>query len=261
MKLRLDKYLTEMGCGTRSQVKKEILKGNVSVNEQIEKKAERKVDTEKDEIMFKGERISYAGYEYFMLNKPAGVVSATEDKRERTVIDLIKESKRKDLFPAGRLDKDTEGLLLITNAGQLAHRLLSPKKHVDKVYYAKVTGIVTEEDIELFERGVHIGDEKPTMPAKLEILSVHKEPWEEKTEEQEEISERREKITGQSDGYSEIYLTIKEGRFHQVKRMFHATGKEVVYLKRIRFGSLTLDPSLKPGEYRKLTEEEVKQLC
>lgn len=128
MKLRLDKYLTEMGCGTRSQVKKEILKGSVSVNGEIAKKAERKVDTEKDEIIFKGEKIFYAGYEYFMLNKPAGVVSATEDKKERTVIDLIKESKRKDLFPAGRLDKDTEGLLLITNDGQLAHRLLSPEK-------------------------------------------------------------------------------------------------------------------------------------
>ena len=161
MKLRLDKYLTEMGCGTRSQVKKEILKGSVSVNGEIAKKAERKVDTEKDEIIFKGEKIFYAGYEYFMLNKPAGVVSATEDKKERTVIDLIKESKRKDLFPAGRLDKDTEGLLLITNDGQLAHRLLSPKKHVDKIYYAKIKGIVTEEDVRLFEKGVHIGDEKP----------------------------------------------------------------------------------------------------
>ena len=243
MKLRLDKYLTEMGCGTRSQVKKEILKGSVSVNGEIAKKAERKVDTEKDEIIFKGEKIFYAGYEYFMLNKPAGVVSATEDKKERTVIDLIKESKRKDLFPAGRLDKDTEGLLLITNDGQLAHRLLSPKKHVDKIYYAKIKGIVTEEDVRLFEKGVHIGDEKPTMPAALEILSVQNE-----TDEKE-------------DGYSEIYLTIKEGRFHQVKRMFRAVGKEVVYLKRIQFGTLTLDPSLKPGQYRKLTEEEVEQLC
>lgn len=261
MKLRLDKYLTEMGCGTRSQVKKEILKGSVSVNEEIAKKADQKVDTEKDEIIFKGEKISYAGYEYFMLNKPAGVVSATEDKKERTVIDLIKESKRKDLFPAGRLDKDTEGLLLITNDGQLAHRLLSPKKHVDKIYYAKIKGIVTEEDVRSFEKGVYIGDEKPTMPAKLEILSIHKEPWEEETEGQKEMSERRQKIIGQADGYSEIYLTIKEGRFHQVKRMFRAVRKEVVYLKRIQFGTLTLDPSLKPGQYRKLTEEEVEQLC
>ena len=232
MKLRLDKYLTEMGCGTRSQVKKEILKGSVSVNGEIAKKAELKVDTEKDEIIFKGEKIFYAGYEYFMLNKPAGVVSATEDKKERTVIDLIKESKRKDLFPAGRLDKDTEGLLLITNDGQLAHRLLSPKKHVDKIYYAKIKGIVTEEDVRLFEKGVHIGDEKPC-----------------------HLCRRT------TSGYSEIYLTIKEGRFHQVKRMFRAVGKEVVYLKRIQFGTLTLDPSLKPGQYRKLTEEEVEQLC
>lgn len=261
MKLRLDKYLTEMGCGTRSQVKKEILKGSVSVNGEIAKKAERKVDTEKDEIIFKGEKIFYAGYEYFMLNKPAGVVSATEDKKERTVIDLIKESKRKDLFPAGRLDKDTEGLLLITNNGQLAHRLLSPKKHVDKIYYAKIKGIVTEEDVRLFEKGVHIGDEKPTMPAALEILSVQKERRKEKIKEQKILPETKNETDEKEDGYSEIYLTIKEGRFHQVKRMFRAVGKEVVYLKRIQFGTLTLDPSLKPGQYRKLTEEEVEQLC
>ena len=209
MKLRLDKYLTEMGCGTRSQVKKEILKGSVSVNGEIAKKAERKVDTEKDEIIFKGEKIFYAGYEYFMLNKPAGVVSATEDKKERTVIDLIKESKRKDLFPAGRLDKDTEGLLLITNDGQLAHRLLSPKKHVDKIYYAKIKGIVTEEDVRLFEKGVHIGDEKPTMPAALEILSVQKERRKEKIKEQKILPETKNETDEKEDGYSEIYLTIK----------------------------------------------------
>lgn len=214
-----------------------------------------------NEIIFKGEKIFYAGYEYFMLNKPAGVVSATEDKKERTVIDLIKESKRKDLFPAGRLDKDTEGLLLITNDGQLAHRLLSPKKHVDKIYYAKIKGIVTEEDVRLFEKGVHIGDEKPTMPAALEILSVQKERRKEKIKEQKILPETKNETDEKEDGYSEIYLTIKEGRFHQVKRMFRAVGKEVVYLKRIQFGTLTLDPSLKPGQYRKLTEEEVEQLC
>ena len=236
MKLRLDKYLTEMGCGTRSQVKKEILKGSVSVNGEIAKKAERKVDTEKDEIIFKGEKIFYAGYEYFMLNKPAGVVSATEDKKERTVIDLIKESKRKDLFPAGRLDKDTEGLLLITNDGQLAHRLLSPKKHVDKVYYAKIDGMVTEEDVKRFAEGIDIGaeEEEMTRPAKLDIMKSAEE--------------------------SEIRLTIHEGKFHQVKRMFLAVGKEVTYLKRERMGTLCLDENLKPGEYRLLTEEEIENV-
>ena len=236
MKLRLDKYLTEMGCGTRSQVKKEILKGSVSVNGEIAKKAERKVDTEKDEIIFKGEKIFYAGYEYFMLNKPAGVVSATEDKKERTVIDLIKESKRKDLFPAGRLDKDTEGLLLITNDGQLAHRLLSPKKHVDKVYYAKIDGMVTEEDVKRFAKGIDIGaeEEEMTRPAKLDIMRSAEE--------------------------SEIRLTIHEGKFHQVKRMFLAVGKEVTYLKRERMGTLCLDENLKPGEYRLLTEEEIENV-
>ena len=236
MKLRLDKYLTEMGCGTRSQVKKEILKGSVSVNGEIAKKAERKVDTEKDEIIFKGEKIFYAGYEYFMLNKPAGVVSATEDKKERTVIDLIKESKRKDLFPAGRLDKDTEGLLLITNDGQLAHRLLSPKKHVDKVYDAKIDGMVTEEDVKRFAEGIDIGaeEEEMTRPAKLDIMKSAEE--------------------------SEIRLTIHEGKFHQVKRMFLAVGKEVTYLKRERMGTLCLDENLKPGEYRLLTEEEIENV-
>ena len=237
MKLRLDKYLTEMGCGTRSQVKKEILKGSVSVNGEIAKKAERKVDTEKDEIIFKGEKIFYAGYEYFMLNKPAGVVSATEDKKERTVIDLIKESKRKDLFPAGRLDKDTEGLLLITNDGQLAHRLLSPKKHVDKIYYAKIKGIVTEEDVRLFEKGVHIGDEKPTLPADLRILS-----------------------SDSTAARSEIELIITEGRFHQVKRMFEAVGMKVTFLRRIAMGELKIDESLPTGAYRSLSEEEVSLL-
>ena len=231
MKLRLDKYLTEMGCGTRSQVKKEILKGSVSVNGEIAKKAERKVDTEKDEIIFKGEKIFYAGYEYFMLNKPAGVVSATEDKKERTVIDLIKESKRKDLFPAGRLDKDTEGLLLITNDGQLAHRLLSPKKHVDKTYRVRPEKPLSAEDIHRLESGLEIGDDKPTSPAKAVLTE---------------------------DG--DLLLTIHEGRFHQVKRMLQAIGNQVLTLERIRFGSLSLDPALSRGDYRALTEEEIKHL-
>ena len=231
MKLRLDKYLTEMGCGTRSQVKKEILKGSVSVNGEIAKKAERKVDTEKDEIIFKGEKIFYAGYEYFMLNKPAGVVSATEDKKERTVIDLIKESKRKDLFPAGRLDKDTEGLLLITNDGQLAHRLLSPKKHVDKTYRVRPEKPLSAEDIHRLESGLEIGDDKPTSPAKAVLTE---------------------------DG--DLLLTIHEGRFHQVKRMLQAIGNQVLTLERIRFGPLSLDPALSRGDYRALTEEEIKHL-
>ena len=235
MRIRLDKYLADMGCGTRSQVKREIAGGSVMVNGAPARRPEDKIDTEKDSVVFRGSPVGYVEYEYFMLNKPAGVVSATEDRKERTVLDLIDARQRKDLFPVGRLDKDTEGLLLITNDGEMAHRLLSPKKHVDKVYYARVAGRITEEHVKLFAEGVDIGDEKPALPAELTVLS--------------------------SGEISEIELVIREGRFHQVKRMFQAAGGEVIYLKRLRMGSLVLDGGLEPGEYRKLTEEEVRALC
>ena len=235
MRIRLDKYLADMGCGTRSQVKREIAGGSVMVNGAPARRPEDKIDTEKDSVVVRGRPQGYTEYEYFMLNKPAGVVSATEDRTERTVLDLIDARQRKDLFPVGRLDKDTEGLLLVTNDGGMAHRLLSPKKHVDKVYYAKVAGRITEEHVRLFAEGVDIGDEKPTLPAELTVLS--------------------------SGEISEIELVIREGRFHQVKRMFQAAGGEVIYLKRLRMGSLVLDRELQPGEYRKLTEEEVRALC
>lgn len=235
MRIRLDKYLADMGCGTRSQVKREIAGGSVMVNGAPARRPEDKIDTEKDSVVFRGSPLGYTEYEYFMLNKPAGVVSATEDRTERTVLDLIDARQRKDLFPVGRLDKDTEGLLLVTNDGGMAHRLLSPKKHVDKVYYAKVAGRITEEHVRLFAEGLDIGDEKPTLPAELTVLS--------------------------SGEISEIELVIREGRFHQVKRMFQAAGGEVIYLKRLRMGSLVLDRELQPGEYRKLTEEEVRALC
>lgn len=224
-----------MGKGTRSEVKKAISKGLVRVNNVIVKKPETKLDTDSDHVLFDGVLVGYAQHEYYMLNKPAGVISATEDKREKTVIDLIIERKRKDLFPVGRLDRDTEGLLLISNDGELAHRLLSPSKHVDKVYYAKIDGEVTIEDVEAFQQGVDIGEEELTRPAKLRVLK--------------------------SGTQSEIELTICEGKFHQVKRMFQAVGKEVVYLKRLQMGTLILDESLKPGEYRELTEQEIADLC
>lgn len=235
MKIRLDKFLADMGFGTRSQVRQQIAGGNVTVNGLPARRPELKVDTDKDRVLFCGTEAAYAQYEYYMLNKPAGVVSATEDKKEHTVLDLLQERKRKDLFPVGRLDKDTEGLLLITNNGDLAHRLLAPGRHVDKVYYAEIDGKVTREDAELFRAGVDIGDKKKTMPAFLEILS--------------------------SADRSEILLTIREGRFHQVKRMFHAVGKEVLFLRRIQMGPLKLDEKLRPGEYRRLTKEEVEKLC
>lgn len=235
MMIRLDKYLADMGLGTRSQIKKEIQSGKVTVNTTVIYKPEVKINTDQDEVLFQGEPVTYEEYEYYMLNKPAGVISAVSDRQETTVVDLIKDRKRDDLFPVGRLDKDTEGLLIITNNGELAHRLLSPKKHVDKVYFAKVKGFVTEDDIEQFAQGLDIGDGKPTLPAELFICS--------------------------SDEISDIRLTIREGRFHQVKRMFQAVGKEVVYLKRLRMGPISLDNSLTPGEYRRLTEEEVERLC
>lgn len=235
VKIRLDKFLADMGYGTRSEVKKEIARGNVKINGLPASKPETKIDTEKDEVMYREQPAAYEKYEYYMLNKPAGVISATTDKKEKTVLDLIGEKQRKDLFPVGRLDKDTEGLLLITNDGELAHRLLSPKKHVDKVYYVRVQGRLSEEDIRILAEGIDIGEEKPALPAQLVILK--------------------------SGQVSEAEITIQEGKFHQVKRMFHALDKEVVYLKRLRMGTLVLDENLKPGEYRKLTKEERDGLC
>lgn len=234
--MRLDKYLAEMGLGTRQEVKKQIRQGKVSVNGMVAKAPDMKINENSDEVTVDGHNISYVSYEYYMLNKPAGVISATEDRKDTTVIDLIRDKKRKDLFPVGRLDKDTEGLLLITNDGDLAHRLLAPKKHVDKVYYAKINGVVTEEDVKRFAEGIDIGtdEEEMTRPAKLEIIKSGEE--------------------------SEICLTIHEGKFHQVKRMFLAVGKEVTYLKRERMGTLCLDENLKPGEYRLLTEEEIENV-
>ena len=236
--IRLDKYLADMMIGTRQEVKKYIRQGRVTVNGKTVKSPDIKILEEEDKVCFDAREVVYTSYEYYMLNKPSGVVSATEDLTEATVIDLIKDRKRKDLFPVGRLDKDTEGLLLITNDGQLAHRLLSPKKHIDKTYYARIGGIVTEEDVEAFKRGVNIGtDEKEewTRPGSLKIL--------------------------RSEAESEIMLTIQEGKYHQVKRMFRAIGKEVVYLRRESMGRLKLDQKLKPGEYRPLTEEELENVA
>ena len=233
--IRLDKYLADMSIGTRTEVKKLIRQGKVCVDHVVVKKPDIKIDIEKQSVTCNGEPVSYETFEYYMLNKPAGVVSATSDVKDKTVLDLLDSKKRKDLFPVGRLDKDTEGLLLITNDGELAHRLLSPKKHVDKLYFAKIEGFVTEADKEAFAQGVDIGEEKLTKPAKLEIIS--------------------------SGEVSEIKLTIQEGKFHQVKRMFEAVDKKVIYLKRLSMGNLMLDESLALGEYRMLTKEELKSLC
>ena len=233
--IRLDKYLADMGIGTRTEVKKLIRQGKVKVDDYIVKSPEQKIDTVTQKVFCEGQEVGYEEYEYYMLNKPAGYVSATTDAKDKTVLELITDKKRKDLSPVGRLDKDTEGLLLITNDGDLAHRLLAPKKHVDKLYYAKIEGVVTEEDVRAFAEGVDIGENEVTRPAVLEILK--------------------------SDEISEIHLTIQEGKFHQVKRMFEAVGKKVIYLKRLSMGTLRLDENLKLGEYRALTEEELEHLC
>lgn len=230
--MRLDKFLCETGFGTRSQVKELLKKGQVTVNGVAAKKPEQKIDEHKDQITCQGKTASYEKYVYYMLHKPAGVVSATEDKREKTVLDLLKSEDRRDgIFPVGRLDKDTEGFLLLTDDGDLAHRLLSPRKHVDKTYYAKIAGSVTEAHIERFREGLDIGDEKKTLPAMLEILASEPE-------------------------ISEIRITIHEGRFHQVKRMFEAVGCKVTYLKRLSMGAVALDGTLAPGDYRPLNEKE-----
>ena len=225
--MRLDKFLTEMGLGTRSEVKKILKTKQITVNGEIVTKPETKVAPENDQI-------SYFEYEYYLFYKPAGCVTATEDQLHKTVMDYLTDTVRSDLFPVGRLDIDTEGLLLITNDGALAHDLLSPAKHVEKTYYAVIDGVVTEKDVNSFENGVDIGEEKLTKPGKLRILK--------------------------SEPESEIELTITEGRFHQVKRMFEAVGKKVLYLKRISMGPLQLTDDLKPGEYRPLTEEEITAL-
>ena len=233
--MRLDKLLTELGTGSRSEVKKYIRLGLVTVNGEAIKKPEQKVDEKNDVVCFRGNQLTYTEYEYYLFHKPAGCVTATEDNLHRTVMDYLTDTTRHDLFPVGRLDLDTEGLLLITNDGALAHELLSPTKHVSKVYFAKIDGNVTEKDVNLFKNGVDIGEEKPTKPALLEVLH--------------------------SGNISEVRLTITEGKFHQVKRMFEAVGKKVTYLKREAMGPLVLPDDLAPGEYRPLTEEELQELC
>lgn len=238
--VRLDKFLADAGAGTRSEVKKFIQKGLVYVNGNLIKRPEQKIDKETDQVVLAGEEIGATPeFVYYLLHKPAGCISATEDRKEKIVMDFVPD-KRKDLFPVGRLDKDTEGLLLITNDGALAHNLLSPKKHVEKTYYAVTEGRVTEEDVQKLAEGIDIGEKKNTLPAKMEILSIKEDP--------------------ENVWKSEIHLTICEGKFHQVKRMMEALGKKVVYLKRISMGSLLLPEELKKGDCRLLTDEEVSLL-
>ena len=217
--MRIDKFLSDMGAGTRTEIKKAIKAGRVSAGGLLVK--DPGMHFEGGEVVYCGRTYAYEPFVYYMLNKPAGVVTATEDKRQKTV----------------RLDKDTEGLLLITNDGGLAHNLLSPKKHADKVYYVRVSGLVTEEDVSLFSAGLCVDETLTALPAELVILS-----------------------SDENENTSECEITIREGKFHQVKRMFAAVGKEVLYLKRLRMGPLTLDPALPVGAWRRLTAEEIRAL-
>lgn len=234
-KERLDKLLASTGRWSRSDAKRLAREGRVLVDGQIAARSDEKYDGEAVTIAVDGEALRLREHTYLMLCKPAGVLSATEDGRGKTVLDLLPaEYKKRGLFPVGRLDKDTEGLLLLTDDGALAHDLLSPRKHVDKRYYARVTGTLSEQDRAAFEEGMTLDDGLHCLPAKLEIVSAGME--------------------------SEALVTIREGKFHQIKRMFAARGKQVAYLKRLSMGALTLDERLAPGAFRELTAEEEKNL-
>ena len=278
--MRLDKFLADMGVGSRSDLKKAIRKSLVTVNGTVEKDPGAQVSAE-DHICFDGAEIRYAEQQYYMLHKPAGVLSASEDRRQTTVVDLINlndELVRKDLFPVGRLDKDTEGLLIITNDGPLAHQLLVPKHHIDKTYYAIVTGTITEDDQRAFTRGIRYDEKLTALPATLRVLSTGKTVADLRRELGfTATSERllRTRLAGpafigaeepaditEDSLVSEVEITIQEGKFHQIKKMVKALpgGKEILYLRRITMGALRLDPNLAPGEFRQLSDAEIKIL-
>ena len=237
--IRLDKFLADAGYGTRSEVKKQLKSGIVSMNGTVCKKPEEKIDPARDVVTVSGKEVVYEAFSYYLFYKPAGCVTAKSDALHKTVMDYFPEIVRKSCSPVGRLDKDTEGLLLITNDGELNHHLMSPVHHVKKTYYAVLDGEVPVSAIQQFAEGVDIGDDKKTLPAELELLP-----------------------TQMQDTANPVYhanLTISEGRFHQVKRMFETVGCHVVYLKRLSLGNLSLG-ELNPGEYRRLSEAEVVDL-
>ena len=235
--MRLDKFLVACAVGSRTEVKNFLKAGRVTVNGKKEKSAKLQIDEERDEILFDGQVLEYEEFVYYMMNKPKGVISATEDPKHRTVLDLLDDiAQSKEVFPVGRLDIDTHGLLLLTNDGKLAHALLSPKRHVDKTYLAQVKGIMTQEDVETFAEGIPLKD-FTCQPARLELVSIDLEK-----------------------NQSQIRVTIAEGKFHQVKRMVAYCGKEVVDLQRLTMGTLVLDENLQRGEWRRLIKEELEVL-
>ncbi len=235
--MRLDKFLVACAVGSRTEVKNLLKAGRVTVNGKKEKSAKLRINEERDEIRFDGQKLDYEEFVYYMMNKPQGVISATEDTKHRTVLDLLDNLARtKEVFPVGRLDIDTHGLLLLTNDGKLAYALLSPKRHVEKTYLAQVEGIMTQEDVETFAKGIPLKD-FTCQKAKLEIVSVDPEK-----------------------NQSLVRVTIAEGKFHQVKRMVAYCGKEVIDLQRLTMGTLVLDENLEQGEWRRLTKEELENL-
>ncbi|TFB25098.1 rRNA pseudouridine synthase [Filobacillus milosensis] len=233
--MRLDKVLANQGFGSRKIVKQLIKKGKVVIDGKAIRDSSHHVNPEESEITVNGVVLDYREFVYIMMNKPKGVISATKDKKETCVTDLIDTQYEPfSVFPVGRLDKDTVGLMLLTNDGDLAHRLLSPQKHVDKLYEAQIKGQVTEDDVHAFKEGIELEDGYVTKPAQLEIIK--------------------------SDDISEVKVTISEGKFHQIRRMFSSRGHRVEELKRLKIGSLSLDSSLELGDYRELSQEEVKVL-
>lgn len=235
--MRLDKFLVDCGVGSRSEVKQLLKKKQITVNGSVEISPKRQIDENDDQVSYQGQLLLHETFVYYLLNKPKGVISATEDSQHRTVLDLLDETARqKQVFPVGRLDIDTHGLLLLTNNGSLAHAMLSPKKHVDKQYIAQVEGIMTEEDAQAFEEGIHLKDHL-CQPAKLEMVEVDAE-----------------------HETCRVKITIREGKFHQVKRMVASRGKKVLDLQRISMGPLVLDAKLALGDYRRLTDAEIALL-
>lgn len=234
-KMRIDKLLSNMGYGSRKEIKADAKNGKISVNGTIIKDVSQSIDTEKDTVQYLDDIVKYREFIYLMMNKPQGVVSATDDNFDDTVIDLLDIGYQIfEPFPVGRLDKDTEGLLIITNDGKLSHNLLTPKKHVDKKYYSEVEGELSSSDIKAFEKGVILEDKYKCLPASLEII--------------------------ESGINSKCNITIKEGKFHQIKRMMESIGKNVIYLKRLTMGPIVLDTKLELGEYRELTDQEMELL-
>lgn len=234
---RLDKVLSNLGYGTRKEIKKVIKQGIITVNGKAVKDANMKVEPYEDTIFVGDEEVIYREFIYLIMNKPAGVISATFDNKDETVVDLLyAEHQVFEPFPVGRLDKDTVGLLLLTNDGELNHKLISPKSGVDKIYFAHINAEITEADIKAFEKGITLDDGYKCLPGKLEIVE-------------------------NCGDMAKVHVTIQEGKFHQVKRMFEARGKKVTYLRRVKFGNIEIDETLAEGEYRELTQEELDLLC